>query len=300
MRESNPLLWYHLIGWTRHRYQQQRVLFYTIAFVIMLLYATALTIMLRSLPETRTVVNFVLFLVCLLTPLFSYNLFSTEYEKATWEFLALTRLSAKQILLGKWLTGMVRLGILFVGLLPFLLVIDSAKALDQIPTRLFLYQILLALLCVFSWGTLLITAGVWISFRWRSTVLSASLLYGLQIFILLLLPFLAAIFNANSDREGTLTVALQSDFRSFSERILFWVMAFFNGQFVVWFNPFYTLHELYWMMPHWRWDYSGNWEQTALAMRAVGWGWVQSLVYLLLSAGFWGLTYNGIRKHWRK
>jgi len=221
MRESNPLLWYHLIGWTRHRYQQQRVLFYTIAFVIMLLYATALTIMLRSLPETRTVVNFVLFLVCLLTPLFSYNLFSTEYEKATWEFLALTHLSAKQILLGKWLTGMVRLGILFVGLLPFLLVIDSAKALDQIPTRLFLYQILLALLCVFSWGTLLITAGVWISFRWRSTVLSASLLYGLQIFILLLLPFLAAIFNANSDREGTLTVALQSDFRSFSERICF-------------------------------------------------------------------------------
>lgn len=297
MRESNPLLWYHLIGGTRHRYQQHRVLFYAIAFVIMLLYATALTIMLRSLPETGTVVNFVLFFVCLLTPLFSYNLFSTEYEKATWEFLALTRLSAKQILLGKWLTGMVRLGILFVGLLPFLLAIDS-----QIPTRLFLYQLLLALLCVFSWGTLLITAGVWISFRWRSTVLSASLLYGLQIFVLLLLPFLVAIFNAASGQEGALTVALQSDFRSFSERILFWVMAFLDGQFVVWFNPFYTLHELDWMFPR-QWGFSGSWsvrEQTALALLAVGWGWVQSLFYLLLSAGFWGLTYNGIRKHWRK
>ncbi len=287
MRNENPLLWYHLVGSTRHRFTRLRVVYYSIGVVLILVYMTTFLMIVNLRLGITETFFLILFVVCLITPLFSYNLFSSEYEKATWEFLALTRLTAKEIVLGKWDVGLIRLVVLLAALFP----LGLASSALMPASHDFMTHLILGTLCIGCWGVLLISAGTWLSFRWRSTVLSASLLYALQVFVLLLLPSLVGILTYEPwvDFLGTM---LQDDFSSFASRAYFWLASVTNGQCLVWLNPFYTLGEMGTMF--------GRYDEIAQGMHAVGWGLVQSGVYLLLAAGFLWLTHNGVKKCWRK
>lgn len=288
MRNENPLIWYHLIGSTRHRFTRLRVVYYAIGVVLLLVYLTTLLGIVNLRLGITETLFLILFVVCLVTPLFSYNLFSSEYEKATWEFLALTRLTAKEVLLGKWSVGLVRLAALLTVLFPLGLVSSA-----QMPASYaFMMHLFLGMLCIGSWGMLILSVGLWVSFRWRNTVLSASLLYALQVLVLLLFPSLVSILTYEPGMENLLQVMLQGDFPDFASRARFWLASLVNGQCLIWLNPFYTLGELRTMF--------GRSNEIAEGLIAVGWGWVQSGLYLLLAAGFLWPTYNGVKKHWRK
>lgn len=301
MRESNPLLWYHLVGTARNRYRRQRALYFAGWLAVGVFYLSVLTFIGRGILPINAIAITALTVVCLIAPLFCYNLFSTEYEKSTWEFLALTRLSAKQILWGKWGSGVILLCVLMVGLLPLLFAMETGAPLIKL-----VHYALLSFFCVFSWGVLIVSVGTWISFRTRSTVLTASLLYGLQVIVLFLVPFIAALLEipnrlVASGGSGALSSALKGFQGTLSDWVRFWSDALVSGQFLIWMNPFYTLYEMSDMFPI-RWHQGSGWEHSpeVLAMHALGWGWVQSFSYLLWSAVFIFLTYNGIRKHWRK
>ncbi len=288
MRDENPLIWYHLISSTRHRFTRLRVVYYAIGVVLLLVYLTTLLGIVNLRLGITETLFLILLVVCLITPLFSYNLFSSEYEKATWEFLALTRLTAKEILLGKWGVGVVRLAALLTVLFPLGL-ISSA----QMPaSHAFMMHLFLGMLCIGCWGVLILSVGLWVSLRWRNTVLSASILYALQVLVLLLFPSLVSILTYEPGMENLFWVMLQGGFPDFASRALFWLTSLVNGQCFIWLNPFYTLGELGAMF--------GRSDEIAEGLIAVGWGWVQSGFYLLLAAGFLWLTYNGVKKHWRK
>jgi ABC-type transport system involved in multi-copper enzyme maturation permease subunit len=62
-----------------------------------------------------------MFLICLFAPAGSAKSITQERERQTWEALALTRLSAAQVLLGKWLAHVAAFSLLPLVLLPLAL-----------------------------------------------------------------------------------------------------------------------------------------------------------------------------------
>jgi ABC-type transport system involved in multi-copper enzyme maturation permease subunit len=102
MRQENPVFWYHLLGQSRYRWRKQRAMTIIASVLIGLLYLYLLQQTLEYEVEPILIQLLGLLLICLLIPLGSYSLFSAEYEKATWESLAITPLTVDQIVFGKW------------------------------------------------------------------------------------------------------------------------------------------------------------------------------------------------------
>ena len=77
----------------------------------------------------RTCSNIYLGLIVLLAPTLASSAISQEKEQQTWEALALTKLTAPQILAGKWLARLIPLGGIALLLLPLFL-ISAASGID--------------------------------------------------------------------------------------------------------------------------------------------------------------------------
>ncbi len=108
---ENPLLRYHLLGATRHRWRRQPWLYGAAALGIGLVYLLVLQLTVFSEASIFATLGLALFVMCIAAPLMAYNLFSLEYEKQTWESLALTRLTAPEIFWGKYGAALARVAL---------------------------------------------------------------------------------------------------------------------------------------------------------------------------------------------
>ncbi|MDM7460042.1 MAG: hypothetical protein P3X24_000090, partial [bacterium] len=204
-RRENPLLHYHLFGFTVNRWKRQPVVYGAVAVAIGLSYLTLFQMFRTYDAVLQTTLNLSLFVMCLTAPLMAYHSFSLEYEKGTWESLALTRLTAGEILWGKWGAALARVALLTLLLTPMLFIAANLEIkldgplLGRFTTVVEptheLYQFVSSVALLFSWGALLTSLGVWLSFRLKRTISTASTLYAGQLFALVLLPMLCAIFE---------------------------------------------------------------------------------------------------------
>jgi hypothetical protein len=123
---ENPLLRYHLLGATRHRWRRQPWLYGAAVLGIGLVYLLVLQLTVYSEAGIDATLGLALFVMCLAAPLMAYNLFSLEYEKQTWESLALTRLTAREIFWGKYGAALARVALTTLLFAPFLLTTHRA------------------------------------------------------------------------------------------------------------------------------------------------------------------------------
>jgi len=225
--------------------------------------------------------------MCIAAPLMAYNLFSSEYEKQTWESLALTRLTAREIFWGKYGAALARVALTTLLFAPFFLTTHRATG----------YVIAAAFTVLFSWGALLVSVGLWLSFKLKRTLTTAAMLYAGQVFVLMLFPFLYLLFSGGSDLSTSAFEGVQS----YRDGILAWVASLFNGTLIILVNPFYLASQLDLLgaPPSWWWG-STNWDAYVNGLRYMLWGFAQSAMYLGLAAVFAGFAYRGVKISWRK
>ncbi|MCS6923768.1 MAG: hypothetical protein NZM10_05260 [Fimbriimonadales bacterium] len=311
-RLENPLLHYHLFGFTLNRVRRQPLLYGAVALAIGLTYLMVFQLVAYNEASVSSTLNLALFVMGLAAPLMSYNLFSLEYEKQTWESLALTRLTARQILWGKWGAALARVALLSLLALPLILqAIDldiyiSGSTVGRYitvfePTRN-LYAAVASLLILFGWGALVVSIGMWLSFKLKRTLSTASALYAGQVFVLALLPLLYSIFSL-----GAFPMEWVSSLQSPWEGLSWWIYSLVTGQAIITLNPFMVGSGLQEMMRSTTAWYDWHWGDPALFLSDyqrglfyLGWGVAQSLMYLALAALFAGLTYRGLKYAWRK
>lgn len=290
-KSENPLLAYHLFVFTRNRWRRQPLLYGAAAFGIALSYFLLFVLVATSEASLVVPLMIALLAICFVAPLMAYNLFSLEYEKHTWESLALTRLTAREILWGKWGAVLTRVAGTTLLFLPMLLV---SKA-DSISV----YAVVAGLLLVFSWGALLVSFGMWLSFKLKRTLSTASALYAGQVLVLLLVPMLYSLFTENKARDAMPIHLVQSH----SEAVWWWIFSFLHLRFLIDLNPFATLSELARLRDFYTpvyYDPYDEWTLYPYGLLYLKWGFTQSAFYLLLAALFAGLTYRGLKIAWRK
>lgn len=297
-KHENPLITYQWLGVWRQSYRRQPFLYIFVFVTMTLFYGLFLMLELRYPESIETVhLDFLfLFVVVLVVPLFAHGRIALEYENATWEFLALTRLTAKEIFVGKWGSAMLALALLiFFALLFYMPVIVIGSTFATMTRQL--EKAFFSLMLITSWGALLVSVGTWIAYRVRRTLSTIALMYAFQVMVLLMVPWLFAIFGIP---PGMVAQAIYRDSSSeriilgdFMTRVDFWWSAIKSLEIVYWLNPFYALAVF---------DYSTN---NSLAWGGLydplhGWLWVQSIIYLAVSFLLAMHTYRRLRREWRK
>lgn len=289
MLRENPLLHYHLLGATRHRWRRQPWLYGTAVVGIALVYILALQVAVQGGEGVEVPLGLSLFVMGIAAPLMAYNLFSSEYEKQTWESLALTRLTALEIFWGKWGVALVRVALTTVLFAPSFLFSGEENP----------YTIGAAFALLFGWGTLLASVGVWLSFKLKRTLTTAAALYAGQVFVLMLLPSLVFVFGGRMwEYNLSDTIRLVT---SVHEAVSVWLLSLTDGTIILYAHPFYTASELSWLSEprSWWWQSEDHWRYMR-GLYAMGWGFTQSALYLAVAALFAGLTYRGLKISWRK
>jgi len=284
MRRENPIFWYHLVGQSRYRWQKQRALTLISGALVALIYLYLLTQTIKYEIEPVIVQILGLLTVCLFIPLGCYSLFSMEYEKATWESLAITRLTVDEIVFGKWFSRV--LGVMVVTLL---IAPPSFIAWYQERWHRFsFFDWLGAMWLLLGWGVLLVSLGMWLSLRLRHSIASASLLYGIQVFVLLFLPMLVLLLMelaAMGTRIDPISVEVGEN-PSLLRSLQFWLTLPFDWRAIFLLNPYIATAELL----------ASRSSENLMPL----YGWAQGCYYWLFSGLFYFLTRQGVRHHWRK
>lgn len=298
-KRENPLLWYQLFGFTVNRWKRQPLLYGAVAVGVALVYLMVYQLFRYNEAEIGSTLGLALFFMCLAAPLMAYNLFSLEYEKQTWESLALTRLTAKEILWGKWGAALARVAALTLLFIPILLTSYGASGWTFAPPsgtgQYDNYTFFAAVLSLFSWGALLVSLGMWLSFKLKRTLSTASALYAGQVFVLLLLPLLYSIFSNDYDYDLDILMSITS----YADGFIWWVATLLHPRALLYLNPFYISSELDYMVGVDTWGHA-DYQSRAMGLYYVGWGFAHSLIYLGLAALFAGFTYRGLKIAWRK
>jgi len=289
---ENPLLRYHLLGATRHRWQRQPWLYGTATLGIGLVYLLVLQLTVFNEASIYATLGLALFVMCIAAPLMAYSLFSSEYEKQTWESLALTRLTAREIFWGKYGAALTRVALTTLLFAPFILGTPRTNS----------YVTAASFATLFGWGTLLVSVSLWLSFKLKRTLNTAATLYAGQVFVLWLLPMLYTTALSLNHLSDYILRDLISSVQSYTDAFGTWIFALFNGAFIVYANPFFVATELERMgelTPYW-WDTQHDWTPYQEGLYFMLWGFVQSIFYLGLALLLAGLTYRGIKISWRK
>lgn len=178
---DNPVLGYHMLADVRASTRQpyRKVLIFALLAVYLWLFKVAAE---EGLVDMWIVLQMVT--VCLVSIPMSHATMAIEFEKATWEALVLTRLSAGQIVFGKLASRFIMLGILFGVFVPVMLV---AFWKDRQPM---LFIVMRAELVILGWGAFLVAMTLWLSYRLRRGMAAAATGFVLQIGLVGILPAL--------------------------------------------------------------------------------------------------------------
>jgi len=132
-----------------------------------------------------------LVLLTLALPASIYGSISGERERATWDALVLTRLTASQIIFGKliWRMRIIAL-IVVLSIIPIIVSRFNPDSYDTTNWMVFRTQLVLC-----SWSLLLCTFGLWVSSSTKRSITSLAVITGSLIGVLLALPVLYAMFT---------------------------------------------------------------------------------------------------------
>jgi hypothetical protein len=266
--EDNPVFWYHIIGQSRIRGRDRRLVFGLLFSFIALAYLYLLSMIARFGLGLQVIFVIQLVMITLLLPAASHTLMSSEYEKATLESLILTRLSAEQIVLGKTLSRLI-----MVALLMIIFLIPAVINPEFLPKKTYpvlsynTYNwVFRTEFIAFSWGFLLVTFGVWVSNRVRASLGSAALSYGSLVISLLVMPLVISAISSS--------------------------------------DPFFIKLDDGWIFNFSAWPYAFNpfCVQSYLSMDkpVFAWGETQACLYLIVGIVFSFLTVDNIRSRWQK
>ncbi|MCS7186090.1 MAG: hypothetical protein RMK89_03950 [Armatimonadota bacterium] len=185
---ENPVFRYHFLGQTRFWVRRPIWQVGLIALIFAALYIWFL-----QQAYNHGLPALTLGLECLalwiVSPLITHSLFAAEFEKATWDMLILTRLTAGQIVMGKFLS---RLAVLLI--LAFFFVIPLWFGISQEYHTLSNINIaslvLKTQLVAVGWSILLIAATLWLSYWLKRGMVAAAVAFAGQVFVLFILPIL--------------------------------------------------------------------------------------------------------------
>jgi ABC-type transport system involved in multi-copper enzyme maturation permease subunit len=202
---------------------------------------------------------FALILITVILPTSIYGAIAGERERATWDALILTRLTAAQIIVGK-------LGWRMVGVAAILLLAWPAMVLTHGRGSFAAHTSFAAMFSthamLFAWGILLCAFGLYISACSKNSVAAAGAVFGLLLGLLLLLPIVVSMFNMGGGRSFSMTLSLS-------------------------FNPFAALAEV------------GRTEQSTwdpffwYGPKA---GWILTATYALTAAALLALTHRRLKR----
>jgi len=262
---ANPIFRYHFLGQTKSLARRPLWQVLLIAACFTILYAWFLAQSYRyGFPDLT--LGLECLALWLVAPLITHSLFAAEFEKATWDMLILTRLSAGQIVMGKFLS---RLAILLVLALLFIppLLVGAAREFraheDEVVSFLLKSQMVAV-----GWSVLLVAVTLWLSYRLKRGMVAAAVALAGQIFVLFVLPvfwaFLMSLFKVPGFDDP-----MYWGWRTESLRHFTW---FFNwAWFPILYNPAFALLGLH--------------KASYLPTNTFSlWGVWQGIVYLFLSA----------------
>lgn len=207
-----------------------------------------------------------LFIVTLLAPSSMHAAISGEREKATWDALALTRLTPAQIIAGKmgW-----RVGVVAVLIALAMVSIVVSQFMGDDPTdRPRWVTVIVAQAMIFCWGVLLCAYSLLVSAHTRQTVTTIAVVIGSLLGVLALLPLLLVIFGADPTPD-----AIESVFQ-------------YLAAFVFWMNPFYALTA--------QGEFRHNYDM--VFMHPIAWTCLLCVLYLLAAALFIRFSHTRIRR----
>jgi ABC-type transport system involved in multi-copper enzyme maturation permease subunit len=217
----------------------------------------------------------------LVAPLMSHALFAMEFEKATWDMLVLTRLTAGQIVMGKFLSRLALLALLAFFFAPLVL-IGAFKDFQTLSSASILQWFIETQLVAFGWAVLLTSFTLWLSYWLKRGMVAAAVAFAGQVFVLFILPVLWGLFLALFSMAG------KFDLEAFSEGWLrySWMLDF---RFAVWlYNPAFAIVVTF------------IFATERGSEKPLFWGTWQGIVYLTLSALIIVLLTRAIAKATRK
>ncbi len=279
---DNPVLRYHLVGQLRAIVRRPWWQIALIGLPCGVLYGDLLRFTLKG--GSPLILGLECFVLWLIAPLMTHALFASEFEKATWDMLVLTRLTAGQIVMGKFLSRLIFLAAFVVLFLPLL----AFSAGQDLGTSHILGWLLKTQLVVIGWAVLLITATLWLSYRLKRGMTTAALVLAGQVFFLFILPALWLLFFALillpllANQPPFAVSVFEFDFGEVAVRDG-WM---FSLRYAVWFyNPIFALIGTY-----------------AFTERGEPflWGVWQGVVYLALAALLIALLTRSVAKATRK
>ncbi|MER3500837.1 MAG: hypothetical protein C4295_05040 [Candidatus Fervidibacterota bacterium] len=276
---DNPVLRYHLVGQLRAIVRRPWWQIALIGLPCGVLYGYLLRFTLQG--GSPLILGLECLVLWLIAPLMTHALFASEFEKATWDMLVLTRLTAGQIVMGKFLSRLIFLAAFVVLFLPLL----AFSAGQDFGTSHILGWLLKTQLVVIGWAVLLIAATLWLSYRLRRGMTTAALVLAGQVFFLFILPALWLLFFA-------LILLTQPPFEV---KGIYWM---FSLRYAVWFyNPIFALigtyafTEVFALIGTYAFTEGGE---------PFLWGVWQGLVYLALAALLVALLTRSVAKATRK
>ncbi|MCS7265949.1 MAG: hypothetical protein NZ805_14090 [Armatimonadetes bacterium] len=191
---ENPVFRYHFWGQTRFLVRQP---VWQVGLITAIFLALYIWFLRQAYNHGLPVLTLVLegLLLWIISPLMTHSLFAAEFEKATWDMLILTRLTAGQIVLGKFLSRLAILLFLALFFVPPLLIGASQEyhALSKINIA---SLVLKTQLVVVGWSILLIAVTICLSYWLKRGMFAAAVAFAGQVFVLFILPILWGIFFA--------------------------------------------------------------------------------------------------------
>jgi ABC-type transport system involved in multi-copper enzyme maturation permease subunit len=156
-----------------------------------------------------------LILVTLIIPSSIHGAISAERERATWDALMLTRLTAGQIIIGKliWRFRLI-LALLALLLVPALLSRTNPDTFDISNGMLWHAQLM-----ILAWCLLLCSFGLWVSSSTKRSITSLAVIIGSLIGVLIAVPILYDMFchisGGGGPGQGDLISSAMTTFNPF-------------------------------------------------------------------------------------
>jgi ABC-type transport system involved in multi-copper enzyme maturation permease subunit len=282
---ANPVFRYHLFGQTKLMVRRPlwQVVLLCVPFAAIYLWLVEQTVQ-HGMPYLS--VGLECLTLWLVAPLMSHALFAMEFEKATWDMLVLTRLTAGQIVMGKFLSRLALLALLTFFFAPLVL-IGAFKDFQTLSSASIVQWFIETQLVAFGWAVLLTSFTLWLSYWLKRGMVAAAVAFAGQVFVLFILPVLWGLFLALFAMAGERHIDLFA-FEAFGEGWLKygWMLDF---RFAVWsYNPAFAIVGTFIFATE-----RGS-EKPFL------WGTWQGIVYLTLSALIIALLTRAIAKATRK
>jgi len=189
---ENPVFRYHFLGQTRLAVARPlwQVLAVASPFAVIYFWL-AYQVATNGLPAF--VITLEVFALCLLAPLMTHSLFAMEFERATWDMLVLTRLTAGQIVMGKFLSRLVMLLVFGFLFTPLLWMAANREFNDMASPLMVLWGLKVQWVTV-SWAILVSAVTLWLSYHVRRGMVAAAASFVGQVFVLLVLPIFWLFF----------------------------------------------------------------------------------------------------------